>query len=89
MLNVTSGAAAPMGTTGDGTSTQFQLARSIGGVAWDGDQNLNGKHPCPSQRLCGCSGTDFEHWCGYIHFSASKRRNTSVVGELLLSVQVR
>ena len=42
MLNVTNGAAAPMGTTGDGTSTQFQLARSIGGVAWDVLQNLNG-----------------------------------------------
>lgn len=42
MLNVTTGAAAPMGTTGDGVSTQFQLARSIGGVAWDVIQNLNG-----------------------------------------------
>lgn len=29
-LNVTPGAAAPMGITGDGASTQFQLARSIG-----------------------------------------------------------
>ncbi|MGA7590210.1 MAG: DUF2460 domain-containing protein [Candidatus Sulfotelmatobacter sp.] len=42
MLNVTAGAAAPMGTAGDGSSTQFQLARSIGGVAWDVIQNLNG-----------------------------------------------
>src|ERR1035441_7453533 len=42
MLNVTAGAAAPMGTTGDGTSTQFQLARSIGGVAFDIVQNVNG-----------------------------------------------
>lgn len=42
MLNVTAGAASPMGSTGDGTSTQFQLARSIGGVAWDIIQNLNG-----------------------------------------------
>ena len=30
MLNVTPGATAPMGTKGDGVSTQFQLARSIG-----------------------------------------------------------
>lgn len=30
MLNVTPGAGVPMGTTGDGVSTQFQLARSIG-----------------------------------------------------------
>jgi hypothetical protein len=30
MLNVTEGAATPMGQTGDGTSTQFQLARLIG-----------------------------------------------------------
>jgi hypothetical protein len=30
MLNVTSGAASPMGKTGDGASTQFQLARAIG-----------------------------------------------------------
>lgn len=29
-LNVTPGAATPMGTVGDGVSTQFQLARSIG-----------------------------------------------------------
>jgi len=42
MLNVTPGAASPMGATGDGSSTQFQLARSIGGVAYDVIQNLNG-----------------------------------------------
>lgn len=30
MLNVTPGAATPMGETGDGISTKFQLARSIG-----------------------------------------------------------
>lgn len=29
MLNVTPGAAAPMGQTGDGVSTQFQLARAV------------------------------------------------------------
>lgn len=29
MLNVTAGAASPMGTAGDGSSTQFQLARSL------------------------------------------------------------
>lgn len=42
MLNVTPGVASPMGSTGDGTSTQFQLARSIAGLAWDIIQNLNG-----------------------------------------------
>jgi len=42
MLNVSSGAATPMGLTGDGSSTQFQLARSIGGLGWDVIQNLNG-----------------------------------------------
>ena len=44
MLNVTSGAAVPMGTTGDGGSTQFQLARIIGngGVPNDIIQNVNG-----------------------------------------------
>jgi len=42
MLNVTPGAAAPMSSVGDGFSTQFQLARSIGGLAWDIIQNLNG-----------------------------------------------
>jgi hypothetical protein len=30
LLNVTPGAAAPMGKTGDGVSTKFQLARTIG-----------------------------------------------------------
>jgi len=42
MLNVTPGAAFPMSPNGDGVSTQFQLARSIGGVAWDIIQQLNG-----------------------------------------------
>jgi hypothetical protein len=44
LLNVTPGAAVPMGLTGDGTSTQFQLARQIGGSSggWDIIQNLNG-----------------------------------------------
>jgi hypothetical protein len=40
MLNVTAGAVSPMGLYGDGSSTQFQLARSIGGVAWDILQNV-------------------------------------------------
>jgi uncharacterized protein (TIGR02217 family) len=42
MLNVTPGATTPMGSKGDGSSNQFQLARSIGGLAWDIIQNLNG-----------------------------------------------
>lgn len=44
MLNVTPGAANPMGTYGDGVSTQFQLARIIGpsGLSFDIIQNLNG-----------------------------------------------
>lgn len=42
MLNVTAGAASPLGVTGDGSSTQFQLARTIGGVGYDLVQNLNG-----------------------------------------------
>jgi uncharacterized protein (TIGR02217 family) len=31
-----------MGTVGDGSSAQFQLARSISGLAWDIIQNVNG-----------------------------------------------
>ena len=42
MLDVTPGTASPMAATGNGTSTQFQLARSIGGVAWDIVQFVNG-----------------------------------------------
>lgn len=44
MLNTTPGAAVPMGTTGDGVSTQFQLARTIGpsGLFLDIIQNVNG-----------------------------------------------
>jgi uncharacterized protein (TIGR02217 family) len=44
MLNVTPGAAQPMGQFGDGVSTQFQLARIIGnmGVPNDIIQNVNG-----------------------------------------------
>ena len=41
MLNVTPGAATPMGNEGDGSSTQFQLARIIGG-GYDIIQNVNG-----------------------------------------------
>jgi len=50
MLNVTSGAATPMGTVGDGVSTQFQIARVLGGgslivtngVGYDIIQNVKG-----------------------------------------------
>ena len=44
MLNITSGAVTPMGTVGDGVSTQFQLARirGAGGVPNDIIQNING-----------------------------------------------
>jgi len=43
MLDVTSGSSTPMGTVGNGVSTKFQLARSIGGlVVNDIIQNLNG-----------------------------------------------
>jgi len=44
LLNVTPGAATPMGKTGDGVSTQFQLARTIGtsGKAVDIIQNVVG-----------------------------------------------
>jgi len=44
LLNVTPGAASPMSQFGDGTSTQFQLARIIGpsGLAIDIIQNVNG-----------------------------------------------
>ena len=44
LLNVTPGAAAPMANHGDGSSTEFQLARTIGlsGKAVDIIQNLNG-----------------------------------------------
>jgi uncharacterized protein (TIGR02217 family) len=42
MLNVTAGAGTPMGQTGDGASTKFQLARLIGGSGVDVIQNLNG-----------------------------------------------
>jgi hypothetical protein len=40
MLNVTAGAASPMSQTGNGSSTQFQLARLIGGAAADILQNV-------------------------------------------------
>jgi uncharacterized protein (TIGR02217 family) len=42
MLNVTANAASPMGLKGDGVSTQFQLARTIGGIGYDIIQNVNG-----------------------------------------------
>lgn len=41
MLNVTPGAAAPMGNQGDGSSVMYQLARYIGG-GFDIIQNVNG-----------------------------------------------
>jgi uncharacterized protein DUF2460 len=42
MLDVTSGSATPMSSVANGSSTQFQLVRSLGGLAWDVIQNLNG-----------------------------------------------
>lgn len=42
MLDVTDGSTTYLAPTGNGSSTQFQLARSIGGLAWDVIQNLNG-----------------------------------------------
>lgn len=42
MLDVTASSATPMGTVGNGTSTEFQLVRSLGGLSWDVIQNLNG-----------------------------------------------
>ncbi len=42
MLDVTPGSANPMSATGNGTSTNFQLARTLGGLSWDMIQNLNG-----------------------------------------------
>jgi hypothetical protein len=43
MLNVTPGGSPPhpMRSTGDGVSTQYQLARTIGGIAWDILQIVN------------------------------------------------
>lgn len=41
LLNVTPGAVAPLGQTGDGVSTQYQLARTIGG-GLDVLQNVSG-----------------------------------------------
>jgi hypothetical protein len=42
MLDVTPGSSTPMASTGNGTSTQFQLVRSLGSIGWDVIQNLNG-----------------------------------------------
>jgi uncharacterized protein (TIGR02217 family) len=53
------GAAAPMGTTGDGTSTQFQLARSIAGVAWDIVQNTTGALVIKVNGVTKTAGTDY------------------------------
>src|ERR1700677_2439682 len=41
MMNVTPGAAVPMGLNGDGVSTQFQLVRQVGGGGWDVIQNVS------------------------------------------------
>jgi hypothetical protein len=59
MLNVTPGAATPMGTLGDGVSTKFQLARSIGGLAWDVIQNLNGAPTIKVGGVTKTAGTDY------------------------------
>jgi hypothetical protein len=42
MLDVTASSSTPMASVGNGVSTQFQLVRSLGGLAWDVIQNLNG-----------------------------------------------
>lgn len=55
MLNVTPGAAEPMGNQGDGSSTQYQLARYIGG-GFDIIQNVNGT---PTLYVNGSLVTDY------------------------------
>jgi hypothetical protein len=42
MLDVTAASTTPMAAVGNGVSTQFQLARSFAGMAWDVLQNING-----------------------------------------------
>lgn len=59
MLDVTSGSATPMGTTGNGVSTQFQLARSVGGLAWDVVQNLNGSPVVKVNGVTKSAGSDY------------------------------
>jgi len=59
MLDVTPASATPMGTTGNGVSTQFQLARSIGGVAWDIVQNTNGSPVIKVNGVTKTAGTDY------------------------------
>jgi hypothetical protein len=68
MLNVTPGAASPMGLTGDGVSTQFQLARQIGGGGWDIIQNLNGT---PTIKVNGTSTGAYTMSNGVITFTSA------------------
>jgi hypothetical protein len=75
MLNVTPGAATPMGTVGDGTSTQFQLVRSLGGLTWDVIQNLNGGANCyvnSSLASCSISST------GVVTFTSAPANNATL-----------
>jgi hypothetical protein len=59
MLDVTPASATPMGTTGNGVSTKFQLARSIGGIAWDVIQNTNGSPAIKVNGVTKTAGTDY------------------------------
>jgi hypothetical protein len=59
MLDVTPASATPMGTVGNGVSTQFQLARSIGGLAWDVIQNTNGAPVITVNGVTKTAGTDY------------------------------
>lgn len=66
LLNVTPGAANPMGQTGDGMSTQFQLARTIGGSV-DLLQNVSGV----SAFAAGVSATGTVGPTGIVTFSSA------------------
>jgi uncharacterized protein (TIGR02217 family) len=79
MLNVTSGAAAPMGTVGDGSSTEFQLVRSLGGLSWDIIQNLNGAASIYVNGTLKTNGTDYSiSSTGVVTFASAPANNATL-----------
>ena len=71
MLDNVSTSADYMTTTVNGTSTEFQLVRTLGGLAWDIIQNLNGSIDVYVNGTLKTLGTDYSVSDGVVTFASA------------------
>lgn len=79
MLDVTANSATPMASVGNGTSTAFQLVRSLGGLSWDVIQNLNGAIVVKVNGTTKTLGTDYSvSSTGVVTFTSAPANNATL-----------